>query len=77
MYVKFHHSLTQIDELAGGCHSCTSRHYSGLAVDLHRDRRTPDYIRKCQEMEGKVRAERKFIHCQFRDGIHPSWKREI
>merc|ERR1712121_632329 len=32
-----------VNELAGACHSCSSRHYNGQAVDLHNDGRTDEY----------------------------------
>ncbi|XP_070184422.1 uncharacterized protein [Littorina saxatilis] len=62
-----------INELAGACHSCQSRHYSGLAVDLHNDRRTSEYLRKCTQMGGWGQNEGSHVHCQFYDGRHPNW----
>ncbi|GFO47803.1 peptidoglycan-binding domain 1 protein [Plakobranchus ocellatus] len=37
-----------VNELAGACHSCTSRHYNGQAVDLHNDARTREYLDTCE-----------------------------
>ena len=62
----------QINELAGACHSCTSRHYSGLAVDLHNDARSAEYLRKCTAMGGWGQDESNHIHCQFYDQPHPN-----
>ena len=67
------HCLLQINELAGACHSCKSRHYSGLAVDLHNDARSQEYIDKCNAMGGLGIDEHNHIHCQFYDGPHPNW----
>jgi hypothetical protein len=64
----------QINELAGACHSCQSRHYSGLAVDLGiGDHRNAEYLQKCTEMGGWGQDEGSHIHCQFYDGPHPNW----
>ncbi|KAK7499203.1 hypothetical protein BaRGS_00009463 [Batillaria attramentaria] len=66
-----------INELAGACHSCMSRHYSGLAVDLHkkdfngRDR-TADYMRRCRNNGGVAIDEGSHVHCQFSDVAHPN-----
>ena len=40
--------LLQVNELAGACHSCNSRHYRGQAVDLHNDARTGEYLTTCE-----------------------------
>ncbi|KAK7499202.1 hypothetical protein BaRGS_00009462 [Batillaria attramentaria] len=61
-----------INELAGGCHSCESRHYSGLAVTLKSDRRSPDYIRVCEGMRGYAQDKGEHVQCQFYDGPHPN-----
>nr|KAG5708191.1 hypothetical protein BaRGS_021125 [Batillaria attramentaria] len=66
------HGTIIINELAGACHSCNSRHYSGLAVDLHgydragRDRRA-EYISKCESYGGWAQDEGNHIHCQMYD----------
>ncbi|RUS86195.1 hypothetical protein EGW08_006041, partial [Elysia chlorotica] len=52
-------------ELAGACHSCTSRHYNGQAVDLHNDARTSEYLRTCESMGGWAQDEGNHVHCQF------------
>ncbi|XP_059173237.1 uncharacterized protein LOC131953855 [Physella acuta] len=36
-----------VNELAGACHSCGSRHYNGQAVDLHNDARSSEYLSTC------------------------------
>ncbi|MCI3756291.1 hypothetical protein MQA17_25540, partial [Escherichia coli] len=62
-----------VNELAGACHSCQSRHYSGLAVDLHNDARSSEYLSTCTSMGGWGQDEGNHIHCQFYDGTHPNW----
>jgi len=56
-----------VNELAGACHSCTSRHYRGEAVDLHNDHRSAEYLRECTAMGGWGQNEGDHIHCQFYD----------
>lgn len=55
-----------VSSIAGACHSCTSKHYLGLAVDL--SRRSDDYnyyMQKCTNMSGKPLNEGSHVHCQF------------
>lgn len=55
-----------VSSIAGACHSCSSRHYRGLAVDL--SRRPNDfkyYMEKCRNMSGLPINEASHIHCQF------------
>ncbi|KAK7090334.1 hypothetical protein V1264_010146 [Littorina saxatilis] len=66
------HGKVIINELAGACHTCTSRHYSGLAVDLHNDARSAEYLHKCTAMGGWGQNEGNHIHCQFYDAPHPN-----
>lgn len=66
------HGNIIINELAGACHSCTSRHYSGLAVDLHNDERSAEFLQKCTAMGGWGQNEGNHIHCQFYDQPHPN-----
>ncbi|KAK6176768.1 hypothetical protein SNE40_015003 [Patella caerulea] len=54
-----------VNEISGACHSCTSRHYRGLAVDLHNDGRSSEYMSKCVAMGGWALDEGNHIHCQF------------
>jgi len=56
-----------VNELAGACHSCNSRHYRGEAVDLHNDHRSAEYLRECTAMGGWGQDEGNHIHCQFYD----------
>lgn len=56
-----------VNELAGACHSCSSRHYNGQAVDLHNDARTSEYLRTCVTMGGWSQDEGDHVHCQFYD----------
>lgn len=64
-----------INELAGACHSCRSRHYSGLAVDLHRPNEAYRklYMSQCVRHGGWALNEATHVHCQFKDGPHPNW----
>ena len=62
----------QINELAGACHSCHSRHYSGLAVDLHNGARSAEFLSKCAATGGWGQDEGNHIHCQFYDQPHPN-----
>ncbi|XP_041347735.1 uncharacterized protein LOC121367551 [Gigantopelta aegis] len=57
--------LIRINELSGACHSCNSRHYRGVAVDLHNDGRTSVLISKCRSMGGHGWDEGNHVHCQF------------
>ncbi|KAL8602580.1 hypothetical protein ACOMHN_017553 [Nucella lapillus] len=67
--------IVQINELAGACHSCNSRHFSGLAVDLHKyASRKATYISRCRTHSGYPIEERNHIHCQFYDGRHPNFQ---
>ncbi|CAL1546607.1 unnamed protein product [Lymnaea stagnalis] len=54
-----------VNELAGACHSCGSRHYQGMAVDLHNDARSAEYLATCTSMGGWGQNEGNHIHCQF------------
>ncbi|XP_076435368.1 uncharacterized protein LOC143275273 [Babylonia areolata] len=64
-----------INELAGACHSCTSRHYSGLAVDLHKfPGHYQRYMKACTDAGGWALEERNHVHCQFYDTPHPNWE---
>merc|ERR1719277_724655 len=56
-----------VNELAGACHSCNSRHYRGQAVDLHNDARTSEYLSTCTSMNGWGQDEGNHVHCQFYD----------
>ncbi|KAK0057589.1 hypothetical protein Bpfe_013107 [Biomphalaria pfeifferi] len=56
-----------VNELAGACHSCNSRHYRGEAVDLHNDARSAEYLHTCTAMGGWGQNEGNHIHCQFTD----------
>ncbi|KAK7102321.1 uncharacterized protein [Littorina saxatilis] len=67
------HGRVIINELSGACHGCSSRHYSGLAVDLHNDARSSEYMTKCKTHGGLPLDEGNHIHCQFYDGAHPNW----
>lgn len=63
----------EIVEIAGACHSRTSRHYSGQAVDLKKDGREAEYLTKCQETGGWGKEDTTSIHCHYFDGPHPNW----
>ncbi|ESO89872.1 hypothetical protein LOTGIDRAFT_234011 [Lottia gigantea] len=54
-----------VNEIAGACHTCNSRHYRGLAVDLHNDGRSSEYITECQKLGGFAQDEGNHIHCQL------------
>jgi len=59
-----------VNELAGACHSCASRHYNGQAVDLHNDGRTAEYLSECRALGGWAIEEGhppNHVHCQFYD----------
>ncbi|XP_059173190.1 uncharacterized protein LOC131953833 [Physella acuta] len=56
-----------VNELAGACHTCGSRHYNGQAVDLHNDGRSAEYLSTCTSMGGWGQNEGNHIHCQFYD----------
>ncbi|XP_055867488.1 uncharacterized protein LOC106073623 [Biomphalaria glabrata] len=56
-----------VNELAGACHTCGSRHYNGQAVDLHNDARSTEYLQTCTAMHGWGQNEGDHIHCQFYD----------
>ncbi|KAK7090896.1 uncharacterized protein [Littorina saxatilis] len=66
------HGNIIINELAGACHTCSSRHYSGLAVDLHNGARSAEFLQKCTSMGGWGQNEGDHIHCQFYDAPHPN-----
>lgn len=55
----------KVNELAGACHSCTSKHYQGLAIDLGYGSRNREYINTCNNLGGIGIDERNHIHCQF------------
>lgn len=55
----------QINELAGACHICGSRHYAGLAVDLVDGPRNVEFKLTCNIMGGLAIEEPGQIHCQF------------
>lgn len=72
--LKNKYSDIYITELCGACHSCQSRHYSGLAVDLDNPpARREGYLSLCSSMGGWGQDEGNHIHCQFYDGPHPNW----
>lgn len=54
-----------INELAGACHSCGSKHYTGNAVDLRKEGRATEYITTCRQMGGVGIDEGTHVHCQF------------
>ncbi|XP_055867298.1 uncharacterized protein LOC106076586 [Biomphalaria glabrata] len=54
-----------VTELAGACHSCTSKHYLGQAVDLRLSTRSQEYINTCKLMGGFGQNEGNHVHCQF------------
>ncbi|CAG5125935.1 unnamed protein product, partial [Candidula unifasciata] len=55
----------KVNEFAGACHSCTSKHYDGLAIDLDDGPRNQEYINTCRNLGGRGIDERNHIHCQF------------
>ncbi|BFZ14403.1 hypothetical protein BsWGS_17441 [Bradybaena similaris] len=55
----------KVNEIAGACHSCTSKHYQGLAIDLDDGPRDREFINTCNSMGGLGIDERSHIHCQF------------
>lgn len=54
-----------VNELAGACHTCGSKHYLGRAVDLHNDSRSAEMLKLCFAMGGWGQDEGNHIHCQF------------
>lgn len=66
LHVLSQNGTVTITELAGGCHSCYSFHYAGLAVDLSwSDNRSAEYVAKCNEMGGTGIDETSHVHCHF------------
>ena len=62
----FHDFQLQVNEIAGACHSCTSKHYLGRAVDLHNPSGQSTYmINLCSNMGGWAQNEGNHVHCQF------------
>ncbi|XP_063417067.1 uncharacterized protein LOC134699395 [Mytilus trossulus] len=54
-----------VNEIAGACHSCHSRHYNGKAVDLDNGRNSL-FLSKCREYGGvEPLNEGNHIHCGF------------
>ncbi|ESO90851.1 hypothetical protein LOTGIDRAFT_163736 [Lottia gigantea] len=58
------HSVT-ITSITGACHSCTSKHYLGRAVDIRRNGPYSSYVTKCNQLGGRGIDEGTHIHCQF------------
>ncbi|XP_071083283.1 uncharacterized protein [Haliotis cracherodii] len=54
-----------VNEIAGACHTCNSRHYRGQAVDLHNGSRSKEFLDLCFSMNGWGQNEGDHIHCQF------------
>ena len=46
------HGYIHVNEIAGACHSCHSRHYYGQAVDLNNGRRNSEFLSKCRNYGG-------------------------
>ncbi|WAR09786.1 hypothetical protein MAR_034862 [Mya arenaria] len=58
--------MIKVNEIAGGCHSCTSSHYRGLAVDIDDSTNTTAMVQECWNMGGSYAADEKtHIHCNF------------
>ncbi|BFZ14401.1 hypothetical protein BsWGS_17440 [Bradybaena similaris] len=55
----------KVNEIAGACHSCTSKHYQGLAIDLDDGPRDREFTNTCNNLGGYGIDERNHIHCQF------------
>ncbi|XP_059172121.1 uncharacterized protein LOC131953101 [Physella acuta] len=55
----------KVNEIAGACHSCTSKHYSGTAIDLDDGPRDAEYMTACRNIGGVAIDEGNHIHCQF------------
>ncbi|CAL1546606.1 unnamed protein product [Lymnaea stagnalis] len=53
-----------VNEIAGGCHMCTSLHYKGRAVDLDTRRKT-EYRALCKKWGGDAPNEASHTHCEF------------
>jgi len=55
-----------VNEVAGACHSCTSKHYQGGAVDLHNPSgQSATMLSICTSMGGWGQNEGDHVHCQF------------
>ncbi|KAL4216412.1 hypothetical protein ACF0H5_024138 [Mactra antiquata] len=55
-----------VNEIAGACHSCTSKHYLGRAVDLHNPSgQSSTMLSICTSMGGWGQNEGDHVHCQF------------
>lgn len=55
-----------VNEVAGACHSCTSKHYLGRAVDLHNPSgQSSTMLSLCTSMGGWGQNEGDHVHCQF------------
>lgn len=59
--------VLQVNEIAGACHSCRSKHYLGRAVDLHSasKNQTSIMLKTCVDMGGWGQDEKSHVHCQF------------
>lgn len=57
-----------VNEIAGACHSCKSKHYLGRAVDIDPTKSytsAKTMLDLCENMGGKALNETNHIHCQF------------
>lgn len=57
-----------VNEIAGACHTCKSKHYQGLAVDIDPTKsydKAKTMLEMCTNMGGKALNETNHIHCQF------------
>ncbi|XP_060561249.1 uncharacterized protein LOC132721018 [Ruditapes philippinarum] len=55
-----------VNEIAGACHSCTSKHYLGRAVDLHNPSgQSTMMLSLCTFLGGWGQNEGTHVHCQF------------
>ena len=62
----FHVFIFQVNEIAGACHSCTSKHYLGRAVDVHNPSDQTSYmVTLCEDMGGYGLDEGNHVHCHF------------
>ena len=68
MSLFFFFFLFQVNEIAGACHSCKSKHYLGRAVDIDPTKSytsAKTMLDLCENMGGKALNETNHIHCQF------------
>ncbi|XP_060563902.1 uncharacterized protein LOC132723239 [Ruditapes philippinarum] len=55
-----------VNEIAGACHSCKSKHYLGRAVDLHNPPgQSSTMLSLCKSMGGWGQNEGNHVHCEF------------